>query len=374
MQQVFISYSRLDESPARKLYDSLSKQGFSPWLDKVSLLPGQTWENEIKTAIQKSNFVILLLSKNSLDRQGYFHKEIRLALDALETIPSGKIFLIPARLDSCDVPTFLQAIQWVDLFSDWDDGFKKIRDALLYQRTQEILSKSIEELSPLPNDIKIISPDRDLPSNIIALSGHWAGRWGCILPSQLVVEKIEENSATIVYSWGEHLSGKFRKGWNREEAKISSSGTIEFGDDVQFTFKIDNSGNVLYGMRGKSQDADRITMKRSKASDANQDKTYELLGSFLAIWVELEKTITELVNKNRDKLPKLPAPAWADKIPAWAIQNSTYGVSILTQLNMIDSKTAETIDELRSVRNQLVHGKTDFRKDLSPEIYQRLKQ
>jgi hypothetical protein len=211
-----------------KIYDSLSKQGFSPWLDKVSLLPGQTWEGEIKNAIQKSSFVILLLSKNSLDRQGYFHKEIRLALDVLETIPFGKIFLIPARLDSCDVPAYLRTIQWVDLFPDWDDGYGKIQNALFYQRTQESLSKPIEDLSPLPNDIRIIPPAKNLPPNVVALSGHWIGRWGGILPSQLIVERIEVDSAMIVYSWGEHLSGKFNEGWSREQAKVSALGTIDY--------------------------------------------------------------------------------------------------------------------------------------------------
>ncbi len=360
MQQIFISYSRLDESPAMKLYDSLSRQGFSPWLDKMSLLPGQTWESEIKNAIQKSNFVILLLSRNSLDKQGYFHKEIRLALDALETIPSGKIFLIPARLDSCDVPAFLRTVQWVDLFPNWDDGYKKIQGALFYQRTQESLSKPIEELSPLPNDIKIIAPAKNLPSNILSLSGHWIGRWGETLPSQLIVERIEVESAMIVYSWGEHLSGKFNEGWSREEAKVTSLGTIEFGEGVKFTFKIDKSGNKLYGTRKRLQDTSNIIMSRKETVENSKDITYELFGHFLSEWVEIERIVSEIAIMNMNKL--------SPKYQAVAHMGTSIVARDLARIGIIPPEMAKTIAELRDLRNMTLHGADDFRKSITNEI------
>lgn len=264
MQKIFISYSRLDEKQAKQIYEALVKEGFSPWLDKFSLLPGQTWESEIKKAIKESNFVVLVLSQNSMNKQGYYHKEIQFALDVYATIPAGNIFLIPTRLDDCSVPEMLNTIQWVDMFPDWDEGFKKIHDSLNYQKMKEIASRPIEELAPLPTDIIISSPTENLPPKISALLGSWAGRWG-VLPSQLVIEQIfAENQAQVVYAWGDSPSGKFKAGWARSLATVSTDGIISWGTQAVFSFKLDIENDVLFGTRESAQSKDRIVMRRNE--------------------------------------------------------------------------------------------------------------
>jgi CheY-like chemotaxis protein len=126
MTKVFLSYSRADESQAERLYRSLCEHGLDIWFDKESLLPGQNWEEEIKREIHKSDFVILLLSIKSVGRRGFFQKELRLALDVLDTIPLGHVYLLPIRLDTCEIPSRLAAIHYVDLFPHWDRGLAKV--------------------------------------------------------------------------------------------------------------------------------------------------------------------------------------------------------------------------------------------------------
>jgi hypothetical protein len=48
---------------------------------------------------------------------GYVHKEIKQALDIADEQPEGSIFLIPVRLEPCQVPDRLGTWQWVDLFA-----------------------------------------------------------------------------------------------------------------------------------------------------------------------------------------------------------------------------------------------------------------
>jgi len=157
-QKVFVSYSRLDEIQAQRIYNALVQQGYLPWLDKISLLPGQVWELEIKKAIKESNFIVLVLSQNAMSKQGYFHKEIRFALEVFETIPPGNIFLIPARLDDCFVPETLQKLHWVDMFPDWDEGFKKISRSLADQ---------IEKMHPLESLPVIGEIPAGTPLNVV---------------------------------------------------------------------------------------------------------------------------------------------------------------------------------------------------------------
>jgi hypothetical protein len=73
--------------------------------------------------------VIVCLSRSSITKEGYVQKEIRYALDVAEEKPEGTIFLIPARLDECEIPERLKSLHWVDLFKD--PGYQKLLRALM---------------------------------------------------------------------------------------------------------------------------------------------------------------------------------------------------------------------------------------------------
>lgn len=125
--RLFLSYARPDSSSAQRLADQLSNQGLSVWLDRDKLLPGQRWRDEIQNAIRNTDYVLVLLSTKSVSRRGFVQSEIASALDVLKEIPPDEVFIIPARLDDCDVkhPQLLD-LQWVDLFPDWDAGVRRI--------------------------------------------------------------------------------------------------------------------------------------------------------------------------------------------------------------------------------------------------------
>ncbi len=265
--KIFLSYSHKDEDAAKILYDSLKTSGFSPWLDKISLLPGQLWEKEIEKAIRESNIVVLLLSSNSLNKKGYFNNEIKQALDIFYSMPTDDIFLIPVRLDECIVPDELAKIHWVDLFNDWNKGFAKLYSSVQYKRMEYILKHSIEELAPITDDIKIIKPDETVKLEISAFSGHWIGRWGNVLASHLVVETINNESALVVYSAGDHSEGLFKRGCGRLKAQIDENGKLrwksrsELFPESEFIFEINLERDLLFGVFDVTS---WITMTRKK--------------------------------------------------------------------------------------------------------------
>jgi hypothetical protein len=67
--QIFLSYAREDEAAVTGLYQTLSKAGFKPWLDIKDVLPGERWELAIKQALQKSELILLCLSKKSIRKR-----------------------------------------------------------------------------------------------------------------------------------------------------------------------------------------------------------------------------------------------------------------------------------------------------------------
>lgn len=115
--RVFLSYSRLDRDRVYPFYYLLRQNGFIPWMDEKDLLPGQEWQEEIAKAVKTSDIFVAFLSKRAISRDGYLQKEIRFALDRADEIAPGNVYLIPARLEDCEIPDRLKKYQWADLFT-----------------------------------------------------------------------------------------------------------------------------------------------------------------------------------------------------------------------------------------------------------------
>ncbi len=126
--RVFISYAREDYETAKRLYDDLKRAGAEPWLDDEDLLPGQNWKLTIKKAIKNSSHCLVLLSSDSVSKKGYMQKELKLAMETLDEIPEGDIFVIPVRVDDCKVKNErLRELHWVDLFRSYEKSLEKIQ-------------------------------------------------------------------------------------------------------------------------------------------------------------------------------------------------------------------------------------------------------
>jgi hypothetical protein len=106
----------------------LLTDGIRPWLDEEDILPGENWEEAIRKAIRASDMVLVCLSATSVSKIGYLQKEIKSVLDVADEQPEGNIFLIPVRLDPCDVPSRLSEWQWVDLFDE--GGYQRLMRSL----------------------------------------------------------------------------------------------------------------------------------------------------------------------------------------------------------------------------------------------------
>jgi hypothetical protein len=139
--KVFVAYVQEDGPAADRLFENLEAAGFDPWLDRRKLLPGQNWPRSIEGAIDTSDFFLACFSHRSVKKKGGFQAEIRYALDCTRRIPLDEIFLIPARLDACPVPVRIQReVQYIDLFPDWDRGFRRIVAAMRRQLKRQAVA------------------------------------------------------------------------------------------------------------------------------------------------------------------------------------------------------------------------------------------
>ena len=142
--QVFLSYSSGDKERVRQLYHRLLAKKFDPWMDEQKLRGGQDWQLEIGRAIRRSGVVVICLSRDAVTKEGYVQREVREALDVAAEKPEGMIFIIPLRLEECEVPDSLSKYHRIDYFRQ--DGFEKLRESLTARQT-EIKSRSVSLLS-----------------------------------------------------------------------------------------------------------------------------------------------------------------------------------------------------------------------------------
>ena len=125
MAKLFISYSRKDIGFVRKLAGDLEKAGYDVWWDLTDLRGGDDWLRVIPSAIETSDFIIVVLSPNSVISD-WVKKEYTQAL------ASGKK-IIPLMLARANVPFALNTINYVDFTSDdYAANLKNLLDALNY--------------------------------------------------------------------------------------------------------------------------------------------------------------------------------------------------------------------------------------------------
>ncbi len=165
--RVFLCHSSADKPAVRELYQRLCADGIDAWLDEENLLPGQDWQREIPRAVRYADAVIVCLSKGSINKAGYVQKEIKFALDVADEQPDDTIFLIPLKLEECDVPERLSRWQWVNLLSP--TGYERLLRALRF-RAANLEVKTI--LTPSASSPKVVpSPQASHVSGGVNIDG-----------------------------------------------------------------------------------------------------------------------------------------------------------------------------------------------------------
>jgi len=124
---IFISYAHADKPKVQEIYEELKRKGFEPWMD-TQLHGGENWETTIEIKLEESDFHVLFLSNNYVNRRGAIQLEMKSAIYQASKMLSTDIKLIPVRLEPVDPPRELRHLQWIDLFNG--DGVDKLAAAI----------------------------------------------------------------------------------------------------------------------------------------------------------------------------------------------------------------------------------------------------
>ena len=113
--KVFLCYAHEDLDRVLPVRNLLASSGIGTWIDKEDLIPGQNWREEIPKALRSSDFALMFFSNTSVDKRGYVQEEFKMVLDVMKSLPDGRIFTIPVKLEDCKIPDNFKHLQHVNL-------------------------------------------------------------------------------------------------------------------------------------------------------------------------------------------------------------------------------------------------------------------
>ena len=126
-EDVFVSYSRLDNDKVQALTSKLRSAGVGLWMDVRNIDGAAMWGEEIVNAVAKSKVLLLLVSKSSVTSQNVV-KEVLLASE-------HKGHILPVDLEPTEIPGSLRyalaGIQHIEYFrGDPDEAMKSVLRSL----------------------------------------------------------------------------------------------------------------------------------------------------------------------------------------------------------------------------------------------------
>lgn len=166
--QVFLCHSSNDKPTVRELYRQLSAEGWlDVWLDEEKLYPGQDWNLEIEKAVEAADAILVCLSNNSITKEGYVQRELRIVLDYADYKPEGTLYLIPIRLEDCEPPRRLRPWQYADYFEkDRDRAYQRLLVSLQMRANSLGISTETPQVKPVSENPKreTVVPSTEKPA------------------------------------------------------------------------------------------------------------------------------------------------------------------------------------------------------------------
>lgn len=123
MTIAFLSYAEQDNKIAKKISSDLTDHGVKIWFDQQEILVGDSLIERIKEGINRADYLLVLLSKNS-NQSNWVRQEIGVAFERFKNEETTAI--IPIQIDDTPVPEKFQNIRYVSLSSGYENAINEI--------------------------------------------------------------------------------------------------------------------------------------------------------------------------------------------------------------------------------------------------------
>jgi hypothetical protein len=130
---VFACHHSTDKPQVRDLCRRLKETGIRVWLDEEQLPPGRPWQPLLEEQIARVNSAVVMVGRSEIGP--WQDMEIRAFLSEFvqrncPVIPT----ILPDASELPELPLFLKGMTWVDLRTDFESEFAKLRWGILGKR------------------------------------------------------------------------------------------------------------------------------------------------------------------------------------------------------------------------------------------------
>lgn|SRR3989338_1485394 len=124
---IFISHSHKDKEFVDRLGVKLSTERIPVFVDRWEMNVGDSITQKIESAITHSSFLLVVLSKNSVDSV-WCKREISSGL--MLELERKRVVVLPVIIEDCEIPLFLRDKFYADFRDDFNFGFNEIRNSI----------------------------------------------------------------------------------------------------------------------------------------------------------------------------------------------------------------------------------------------------
>jgi hypothetical protein len=285
--QVFLSHSTLDKKIVYRLATDLRKLGIQVWLANEQVQVGDNISDKIADALSVSQWVILILSENSI--QSHFtNRELVLAFD--EEKKRNRPFILPAVIGYIELPELLKDKQYADFRENYVGGLVKL----------------IERIKPSALDQEIFWKQFVEPENQEKIRLEEERRR---LEAERWYEKVLYNELFLLADEDQELADSLIEYESRQFPQESRKILIRRATDRIHRQRLDSSrseGDSLHNQPSRSE--------RDEAQESGRWRTEESLYTELTILVQGDTEVADrLIEQQQQLFPNGNRRRWIEQ-------------------------------------------------------------
>lgn len=135
---IFISYSSKDKQFAMWISVDLKNAGYNIWLDEWEISVGESIPKKIETGVGGCDFLILVLSENSVQSNWV---ECEWHIKYWDEVEKGSVYVLPALKETCTIPGLLKTKRYADFTVEYSQGLEDLLISINKLKKSKISAK-----------------------------------------------------------------------------------------------------------------------------------------------------------------------------------------------------------------------------------------
>ncbi|QDY83511.1 toll/interleukin-1 receptor domain-containing protein [Paenibacillus polymyxa] len=123
MEERSISHSSKDKTIARLIATDLAEAGHNPWLDEWRIKVGESIPRSISIALKEREYVLVILSKNSVESRWVQEEWYSKYWDEIE---AGMVKVVPILIEDCQIPELLKTKKYADFREEYSRALREL--------------------------------------------------------------------------------------------------------------------------------------------------------------------------------------------------------------------------------------------------------